>query len=80
MNKPAIPLSDELVEGLDRLRSEQDSPQDLTTLVETAVREYLEERGISTTPRGLRITPAEIGSGLTDVSLDHDRYLAGDAA
>jgi hypothetical protein len=77
MNKPAIPLSDELVEGLDRLRGEQDTPQDLTTLVEAAVREYLEERGISTAPRGLRITPAEIGSGLTDVSLDHDRYLAG---
>jgi len=77
MKKPAIPLSDELVEGLDRLRKEQDSPSDLATIVETAVREYLEERGISTTPRGLRITPAEMGSGFHDVSLDHDRYLAG---
>jgi flavin-binding protein dodecin len=40
--------------------------------------EDLPEDEIEAADRHLIITPAKRGSGLTDVSIDHDRYLAGD--
>jgi hypothetical protein len=40
--------------------------------------EGLSEDEIETSDRYLVITPAERGSGRKDVSVNHDRYLAGD--
>jgi hypothetical protein len=40
--------------------------------------EDLSEDEIKASERYLVITPAERGSGRKDVSVNHDRYLAGD--
>lgn len=48
----------------------------LTALVEDALREFLTLRGYLP-PGPLRLTPAPLGSGRDDVSIEHDRELAG---
>lgn len=51
-------------------------PDELSTIVDDAVREYLTRRGIRP-PRGpLRITPSPHGSGDSTVSIEHDRVFA----
>lgn len=71
-----LSLPDELVEALDRFGRKQDPPRDPREIVRTAVREYLDEHGHAESIRLLTISPAEQGSGVTDVSLHHDRYFA----
>lgn len=41
--------------------------------------EDLTQEELARSNRFLRITPAEKGSGLSDVSINHDKYLYGDA-
>ena len=55
----------------------QEAPPAVTTVVQTALRHYLTERGFLGTSRTFEITPARKGSGRSDVSQQHDRYLAG---
>lgn len=47
----------------------------LSAVVEAALREFLSQRGYVESGRRLRLTPAARGSGLSDVSANHDRYL-----
>lgn len=59
----------------------QDPPPTLTALVQSALRQYLgnrrlEEREYRPAKTRLSITPAARGSGVSDVSEHHDRYLA----
>jgi len=54
----------------------QDAVPPLTTVVQAALREYLAQRGAAPGDPRLRITPAVKGSGATNVSIEHDRYLA----
>jgi hypothetical protein len=59
----------------------QDAPPSLTGLVEAALRRYLEEKRMESRQyrpprRPFSVTPAEKGSGRSDVSAEHDRYLA----
>lgn len=68
-------MSDEVEEALEAYRRDQEVPPSLTALVEVALREYLSQRGYLASSRALRITPAENGSGRSDVSVEHDRYL-----
>ncbi len=72
-----LSLPDDLVNALDRFGREQDPPRDPSEIVQTAVREYLDQRGYAELDRLLTISPAEQGSGVADVSLHHDRYFAG---
>lgn len=55
--------------------NDQEVPLALTALVQTALRDYLAERGHLPPAHPLRITPAERGSGRRHVSVSHNRYL-----
>jgi hypothetical protein len=49
----------------------------LTAVVRTALKEFLALRGFAAPSAKLHITPSRKGSGSHDVSVAHDRYLAG---
>ena len=66
-----IDLPDRLAQALDSYLQDQDSST--ITAVQTALEEFLSERGyLPITKKVLRITPAQIGSGYTDTSIQHD--------
>jgi hypothetical protein len=70
-------LPDDLAKALDEYVEAQEAPPALTTVVQAALREYLRERGFLRKYLPLKITPAEKGSGCSDVSVNHDLYLTG---
>jgi hypothetical protein len=71
-------LPDDLAEAVDNYRRAQEAPTPtLTTVVQTALQEYLLERGFLQVRRPLKIRRAKRGSGQCDVSENHDLYLAG---
>ena len=70
-------LSDEIEQNLEAYIRQQDAAPPLTAVVQAALTEYLARRGFSPQPRKLVITPAKRGSGARNVSVEHDRYLAG---
>ncbi len=76
MKRATMTLPDDLAEAVDRYLKAQEAPPALTTVVQAALREYLRERGFLRQYRPLQITPAARGSGLSDVSVNHDRYFA----
>jgi hypothetical protein len=76
MKRATITIPDDLAAGVDEYLRAQDAPPALTTLMQAALREYLRERGFPRPFRPLKITPALQGSGLTDVSVNHDKYFA----
>lgn len=45
-------------------------------VIQAALREYLAARSYIPPKQPLRITPAARGSGVRDISVDHDRYFA----
>jgi len=79
MKRITVTLPDDLAQALAAYAQAKGvSP---TKVMQTALREYLQnrqllERDYQPAPRGIRITPAEQGSGLNDVSVNHDRYFA----
>ncbi len=77
MKRATMTLPDDLAEAMDNYLRAQEAPPALTTVVQAALREYLGERGFLRTRRPLKIRPAKRGSGRSDVSLEHDLYLAG---
>jgi metal-responsive CopG/Arc/MetJ family transcriptional regulator len=79
MKRATITLPDDLEQALERFVDEQDAPVQLTAVVQTAVREYLGERGYLPSRSKLRIRPADRGSGQDDVSVSHDQYLSSSA-
>lgn len=76
MKRATITLSDDLEQALDRFVDEQAVPVQLTAVVQSAVREYLGERGYLSSTSSLSIRPAQRGSGNNDVSVSHDQYLS----
>lgn len=78
MRRATITLDDELEDAVEAYQRAQDAPPPLTAVTNAALREFLEERGFLTpvARRSFRITPAERGSGATDVSARHDEYVA----
>ncbi|HEY6337984.1 MAG TPA: hypothetical protein VIW68_05780 [Candidatus Sulfotelmatobacter sp.] len=77
MKRATMTLPDDLAEAMDKYLQAQEAPPALTTVVQAALREYLGERGFLRVHRPLTIRPAKHGSGRSDVSLNHDLYLAG---
>ena len=76
MKRATISLSRDIEAALEAYRQDQEVPPALTAVTQAALREYLAERGYLPRVRPLHITPAEKGSGRSDVSADHDRYFA----
>ena len=69
-------IPDDLEEAVERYVQSQEAPPSLTTLVQVALRQYLQDRGFFRGRRTLQITPSKKGSGHRSVSSEHDRYLA----
>jgi hypothetical protein len=78
MRRATITIGDEIEVQLDSWMRQQDATPSLTTVVQAALKEFLELRGFGNVPRKLHITPSRKGSGSVDVSISHDRYLAGE--
>jgi len=76
MKRATMTLPDDLTEALDNYIQAQEAPPSLTTVVQAALRQYLEERGFLRARRPLQISASSRGSGRRDVGEDHDRYLA----
>jgi hypothetical protein len=77
MKRATITLPDDLANATEEYVQAQEAPPALTTVMQAALREYLRERGFLREYRPLKITPAKKGSGRSDVSINHDLYLAG---
>jgi hypothetical protein len=77
MRRATITIGDDIESTLDAYIRQQDAAPPLTAVMHAALKEFLERRGFSSSERRLRITPARKGSGSRDVSVQHDRYLAG---
>ena len=77
MRRATITLPDDLAEATENYLRAQEAPPALTTIMQTALREYLRERGFLRVRRTLKIRPAKRGSGRSDVSQNHDLYLTG---
>lgn len=78
MKRTTISLPDALQEDLEQYQHDQAARLPTSALIQAALREYLERRGYRA-PRqhgGFRITPAAEGSGTSDGSSAHDRYVA----
>ena len=77
MKRATISFPNDLAKAVESYVAAQEVRPALTSVVQTALRHYLTERGFLRTRRNLEITPARKGSGRPDVSQQHDRYLAG---
>ena len=76
MKRATITLPNDLAEALEAYQRDQEVPPPLTAVAQVALKEYLAARGYVASTRHLRITPAPHGSGTSDGSREHDRYLA----
>jgi hypothetical protein len=76
MKRATVTLPDDLAEAIEKYTEAQNVPPALTTVVQVALREYLRERGFLHTYRPLKLEPLG-NSGRSDVSVNHDLYLAG---
>ena len=76
MKRATVTIPDDLADAVESYARDQEARPTLTVVVQSALRQFLAQRGYVGTRRTLRITPAKRGSGLKDVSLEHDRYLA----
>lgn len=77
MKRATVTFSDDIAQAVDDYLRAQEAPPALTTVVQAALREYLEERGFLQPYKPLKIRPAKRGSGSSDGSINHDLYLAG---
>jgi hypothetical protein len=83
MKRATITIPDDLEAQLESYMGAQDITPSLTGVVEVALRRFLKDQQLKSLQyrparRQLSITPAEKGSGQSDVSMNHDRYLAKD--
>jgi hypothetical protein len=76
MKRATMTLPEDLAKAVDEYIATQEVPPALTAVVQTALREYLRERGFLRPYRPLKITPKG-NSGRSDVSENHDLYLTG---
>ena len=76
MKRATVSLPDDLAEAVESYTRAQNIPPALTAVVQTALREYLRERGFLRTYRPLKLGPLG-NSGRSDISVNHDLYLTG---
>jgi len=76
MKRATVTLPDDLTEAVENYVQAQEAPPALTAVLQAALREYLRERGFLRGRRPFKITPKG-NSGRSDVSENHDAYLAG---
>jgi hypothetical protein len=76
VKRTTVTIPRDLEAELESYLKRQDVRPALTAVVQAALREYLANRSYIPPTKPLRITPARKGSGLRDVSLNHDRYFA----
>ncbi|MDA2937240.1 hypothetical protein MYX75_03125 [Acidobacteria bacterium AH-259-A15] len=82
MRRATITIPDDLEAELKSYLELQETPPSLTSLMQVALRRYLQEKRLQErefeAPKGpFRITPTREGGGKHDVSARHDPYLAG---
>lgn len=82
MRRATVTIPDDLEEELEDYLASQEAPPSLTTLMQAALRRFLEHKKLEELefrPPAARlgITPADEGSGRDDVASRHDDYLAG---
>jgi hypothetical protein len=76
MKRATMTFPDDLAQAVEEYVRAQETPPALTAVVQAALREYLRERGFLRAHKALKIRPAKKGSGRSDVSQNHDLYLA----
>jgi Arc/MetJ-type ribon-helix-helix transcriptional regulator len=79
MREATITLPDELDSKLEEYLARTEPRPSLSEVVQTALSRFLEDARVSATRsprRPVRITPAERGSGHSDISRNHDRHFA----
>ncbi len=76
MKRATITVSSDIEDALEAYLHDQEAVPSLTAVVQTALRDFLLERGYLAPSKPFRITPAPNPSGKRDVSLKHDKYLA----
>ena len=76
MRQAIVTLPDRLAADLDVWLEGQDAPPTFAAVVQAALAEYLANHRAGWPSQTLRITPAQQGSGLTEVSERHDEYFA----
>ena len=76
MKRATMTFPDDLARAVEKYLASHEAPPSLTKVVQAALRQYLGERGFLRARRALAITPAQKGSGHSDISQRHDSYLA----
>ncbi len=76
MKRATVTIPDDLAKAVESYTRDQEAPPTLTIVVQSALRQFLTVRGYLQPHGPFHITPAKHGSGLRDVSQEHDRYLA----
>ena len=76
MKRRQIALPDDLDVALTSMQDREGAVLPPDEVIQAALREYLAARGYIPPRRPLRITPAVNGSGVSDISVDHDCYFA----
>jgi hypothetical protein len=76
MKRATITFPDDLAEAVDQYLKTQETPPAMTTVVQAALREFLEGRGFLRAYKPLKLRPLG-NSGRSDVSRNHDLYLTG---
>lgn len=77
MKRATVTIGGDLETALQSYVSRQEGKPSFTSVVQAALREYLTRRGAAPPPNRLRISPAQKGSGKSNVSRRHDHYFAG---
>jgi hypothetical protein len=76
MRRATITIPDDLDQALEAFMKDQAVAATLTAVAQTALREFLVQRGYLPSGKRFWLTPAEHGSDESSVSLEHDRVFA----
>ena len=77
MQIPSTTLPDTVANALEAYIHDQEVPPSTTAVVQAALAKFLVDQGyLPSSKKRLRITPAPIGSGYTDTSVNHDQVFS----
>ncbi len=78
MKQATISIGDNISIQLDSWLRQQDAPPPFDEVIQSALEEFLANRSMAVPRHRLRVTPSAMGSGLDDISIAHDCYLAAE--